>query len=722
MQPMTFSRLHTALAITVLAAMTLLPVTLVSTAAGFILLGYVPGRLLLRWLGLEDHWSSGGRTVLSTALSWAIVPFFLNIIWHQTNSGYVLLLAVWGGALVLAMTRQPPHPANGFATPTPFFEHRATRWAAAFTAAVIVFSTITPYWPTELFGYPIPSQIHDFVKHHALIDSLEKRPLPLGNLFYADGAELPAYYYHFFYLIPATVRAWTRFSISIELVFGLGSAMVALSTAGIIYAFAKRFSGSEMSGTLAAALVTLVGSLDFILFVPFMFDIGRPLICLDSWTVHPYIVHDVIFQMVWSPQNMTALLATLTGAYLLSSLGARPRPLLLLGPIIGATIVGSSVWVALGALPALALWALTRPKMLRGAVLVGVLMTIACLPTLHGYSESSKRHGKAMTFKWSPNSNSPGQFVFGKGITANLVDLPLTLTLEFGGKFLFLMFVPAFFWKKLWKDDGLRWLCIAGILAVVSFRIVRTELQHNDFGQKIIMLAQVITAILAGCALAPDKGRSWWGNPLGWQLRPQHRSRFAHAFFAGALLIGLPRGLWECPMLGMQRYIRDARGMGSFAIKDKDARNAVMASERACLKWMRYHLPPDAVVQAEGSFRRATLAQLIRRQIGVLVPQDDVMVFDPADKKTYRKCVYEVIYTLRRPHAAEETYETLRRHKITHVFIGSWELAKWPNLERFEDEHYFREVHRDGRCVVVELHQAPAPPSADEGDSQTPVP
>ena len=114
------------IAVCVATVLTLVPITLVTTAAGFLLLAYFPGRALLRALGIEDHWSRGGCIVLSVAVSLAFVPLFLNPLWHLTHNSYVMLGITSVATLMLTYFGRcgPSSPIE------PMFEHRRTRIAA----------------------------------------------------------------------------------------------------------------------------------------------------------------------------------------------------------------------------------------------------------------------------------------------------------------------------------------------------------------------------------------------------------------------------------------------------------------------------------------------------------------------------------------------------------------------------------------------------------------
>ncbi len=685
------------LIVTVLATTlgALAPVTSLATVGGFLLLAYFPGRFLLRPLGIDEHWSTGGRTILSVAVSLAVVPFFLNPLWHLTHSPHVMLAAACAAVVALSFLRSATVPADGL---PPLFEHKASRIGAWVVTIIVVGAVVLPYWPTELFGYPVPAQIHDFIKHHAILDSLERRALPLGNVFYAEGAESPVYYYHFFYLIPATVRLWTAHTLSIESAYGIASALVAIATTGMVYVVAKRFTGSEARATLAAALVTVIGALDIIPLIPHMLDIGQPVVVLDAWARHEYRIHSFLNQLIWAPQNVIGVLVVLVGAYMLSARG-KWWGWLLLGPILGAAAVGSSIWIAIGALPALAVMVLTRPKWLSGAVVVAVLMVLVSLPMLLGYLESGERPGHGLSAAWPVNRYAVLGRLVGPGVLANALDLPFTLAIEFGARVLFLPLVAVSVWRKMWRDDGLRWLMLSACFGLVGIVVFHSHMRFNAFGQRIVMLPMVFTSILAACAVDAAPGRRRWWNPLGWQPDRAIGSRLPVAVGMTLVLVaGLPTGFWEAPVSAVRRYVEERTAEQ----RRTDTENAVFDAERAAYAFMRHDLPSDVVVQPDPEGDRAILAQLIRRQLGVIGHQEDVMVFDPRDGEAYARCVDAVKGELHRGTDPERAHAVLRRYRVTHLFIGRAELRRWSHLERFDDTRFFEVVfRRDGIRVVA---------------------
>jgi len=692
---------------TLLAGVVAVRLEPLATIAALGLLGYLPGRLVARWTGLASRWDRPGRVLLAVALSLVVMPVVLNPLWHLTNARWPLLAVVWA-LLTLAHVadawrrpgRRPPCPASAR-----MFDHRATRITAAAIALLVMLATIGPYWPTELRGYPVPCLIHDFIKHHAVLFSLAQRPLPLGDPFFADAAAGPVYYYHFFYLIPATLRAWSG-HLSIELAFGLGSMLVALSTAGVIYLITKRFARGDGPAILAALLATAIGGLDVVALVIFR----QPAITLDAWADHVVRIHPLLTQMIWSPQNVQGLLAMLLGVLLLSERGWW-RGWLCWGPILGAGLVGSSIWVAAGTFPGLVLFvswetctrcpsARTATRRLAGAAAVALLMAALAAPSLLGYAEMSRRIGKGLTLAWPYQWHAwLGRFA-PPGVLANLLDLPWVLTLELGPTLLLPLCLPRAWWRRAWRDAGLRLLMMCALLAVAGFVTVRSHFTYNDFGQKSMMVALAAGAVLGAGVVAPRRSRANWWNPLGWRLWKQtrrHPRRMLAAFVAGVLLLGLPQGCVQAPLTAVRRYLPATGPLRRIVREDQ----RLAATEAGGYRYLRNNLPPDAVLQADPGSERLKLAQIARRQLGVTVLDRDTMVFYPADPTAHAVALREVTAALSRPGPPGRCRDLLRAHHITHVFIGVLERQRWRGREKFNDPGCFAKLYDDGACTVL---------------------
>ena len=692
---------------TLLAGMVALRIEPFATIAGAGLLYVLPGWLIARWMGLAQEWDCAGRALLALALSIVVVPVVLNPIWHLTNARVPLLVDVWA-LLTLAYIadfrgwgrgRRPPGE-----TVRRMFDDRATRRVAVVVGTLMVLATIGPYWPTELRGYPVPCLIHDFIKHHAVLFSLQQHPLPLGDPFFADGAAGPVYYYHFFYLIPATLRAWSG-QISIELAFGLGGAMVALATGGVLYLLVKRFTGGDGPAILAALLVSAIGGLDALALILFR----QPAITLDAWADHVVRIPSLFTQMVWSPQNVQGLLATLLGVLLLSVRGWW-RGWLVWGPILAAGLVGSSVWVAVATFPGLAAFVLcelaghrppTRLALARllAAGSVAVLMLALSFPSLAGYAEMSRRIGKGLTFEWPYQAHALLGRLAPPGVIANLLDLPWVLVLEFGPALLLPLFLPRALRRRAWADPGLRMLMLCSLLVVAGFVTVRSHFTYNDFGQKTMMVALAAGAVLGACVIAPRPGPVRWWNPLGWTLWGQSAARprrLLAAFVGVVLLLALPQGCLQAPLTAVRRYLPAEGPLRRIVRADQ----VLAEAERGGYRYLRDALPADAVLQADPAADRLKLAQIARRQIGVTVLDRDTMVFYPADVRAHAAALEEVEAALAQAGSARRCRDVLVRHHITHVFLGVIERERWKRPDKFRDAECFARLYEDDACAV----------------------
>ena len=696
-----------------LAASHLAPLAVPAT---LVLLCYFPGRLVVAGFELAPNWDTPGRALLAVAMSLAVTPVLLNPVWHVTNSALPLLAYLWilltvGVFLVHAVRHDVPEPRDAVETTAeqPLFSHARSAIVAAAIALLVAFAAIVTYWPSELRGYPVPALIHDFIKHQAVMFSLQERPLPLGNPFYADEAAGPVYYYHFFYLIPATLRVLSP-GVSIELAFGLQAGLVGICTAGMFYLIVKRFAGGDGPATLAALLSTAIGGLDIIPLIV----LRKPVITLDAWADTLVRIHNLLTQIVWTPQNVLGLLIVLVGVYTLSVKGWW-RGWFLLGPVLAAALVGSTIWVAAGVFPALALLVLLDvlrvrkdpAHALRRLLLSGVvalLMLAASLPSLLGYLEMSHRHGKSLSWQWPYQSNALLGKLAPPGVLANLLDLPWVLVLELGPLLLFPLLLPRRLWRRAWEDRGLRLLLISACVALAAFVTIRSHFTYNDFGQKVILATMAAGVVLGASILAPSYGRPSLLNPLGWKLHEDLPLRWRKAVavcVAFVLLLGLPVGVFQTPVAAVRRYLPSSGLLGVLAAPV--AQQA--AAEAKAGQFLRHGLAENAVIQAHWEPDRLLLAQIACKQVGIMALDRDTMVFFPKDEQAHQRTLEEVAEVLEQAVSAERCHQVLREHRITHVFFGTLERERWHGREKFFDQRYFDCIFEADDAAVYALRQ-----------------
>jgi hypothetical protein len=697
-----------------IAACWALAVTGIDSLAGpatLILLVVLPGRLILLGCGRRRARDPLGDALLSLAVSLAVIPILLNPIWRFTNNGAGLVAAV-AAALLAGHTLAACFIRTNRVVRArqPLFPYPAQRIVFTLIVALIAFATILSYWPAGASAGPLPAQIHDFVKHHAVLYSLERAPLPLGNPFFAQAADGPVYYYHFFYLIPATVRAaapgW-----SIQWAFGLQTCLVAIATTGMFALLAGRLGRSSGAALMAALLATAIGGLDIIPLVL----LRLPAITLDAWADTLVRVHNLLTQMIWTPQNVQGVMITLLGAYLLSLRGRPWVGWTVLGPLLIAALIGSSVWISAAVLPAAALLvALDLRSAIRqgvawrplaaGVAAIVILSGALAAPSLLGFAEMSARLGKSLTFAWPHQSHALlGQFL-PPGVLANLIDLPWILLIEFGPLLVLPLLLPRTMWRRAWDDRGGRLMILAACVALIGFVTARSHFRYNDFGQKIVMVAQAAGVLLGACLFAAAAGGphhhrgaiSWFvaarrGRGVGRAVQPW--------FVALLLLLGLPVAVFQTPIATMRRFFQAEGITARFAVP------AALRSreEAALLTFLRDELPDGAVIQPHWDSERLDMLQMVNRQIGVTLVERDTMVFQTRDSATRAAAVAALAGVLETGGSSQSVYETLSKSGVTHVVVGTVERRLWTNASALRDQRFFHAVFNSDGNAVYEL-------------------
>jgi len=695
--------------LSVLAATGFAPI---AAPAAWMLLAWCPGRIIMAATGIGRTWDVPGRNLLAIAMSIVFMPVVLYPIWHFGHSRAFFLCTIWTVLIVAAIAVRLLRPTDrlfvtGWVPTLRMCERRVTVVMLAIIGLFAIIATIGPYWPNELRGYPVPASIHDYIKHHAVMFSLQERPLPLGNPFYAAEADGPVYYYCFFYLIPATVRIVAG-GPGIHLAFGIQSLLVAISTIGMFYLIVKRFTGGEAPAILAALLSSMVGGLDAVAAMVR----ANLIITLDSWADTLNRIHNLFTQMMWTPQNVLGLLTVLVVVYVLSEKGFW-RGWFVLAPAAGVAAWGSSPWVAVVLFSGFGAWWLHQCVVYRtqrsvwprlaGIALAGAGAGLAAAPIVLGYTEMSARHGKGLTLIWPYSRNAwLGRFV-PPGPLANLLDAPWVLVVEFGAMLLFpLLLVPRSFWRRAWADHGLRLLLICAPLALAGFITIRSYFMYNDFGQKSIMVAMAAGVVLAACAVRADAGRGRIVNPFGWRLHAGAtpvRRLLAGLLFVTVLVLGLPVGLSEIPLTAARRYLPD-RGWMSKVVPDASRRGV---REGPAWAWMRRSLPADAVLQMDPCKERVFLAQAIERQLGVTVLEANTMVFHPVDAKAHARRLAELERALYEPASPQALKAALRDCRVTHVFVGTIERDRWKCLDLLQDRSSYEPIFEQPAGVVYAL-------------------
>jgi len=678
----------------VLAALgCLVPSAWVALPAGVVLTLILPGWFLIGALrGLDRH---AGRLWVAFAASFAGVPVVLSWVWRVSNDRWAILAALVALNAVLWLLGSGGRCANGGAPM--FISPRARRFfgvMVAFVAACVFGS----YWVPEAAGRVGVRAAHDYVKHHAVLYSLEHYRLPLRNVFYAAEPGTPYYYYQYYYHLAAALKKLSAGRVSNGLAFGVTSAMLAAVFVALVYLLAREVTGSENGALLAAACVSVVGGWDAVPVLIRVLSGHPPPIVLDSWAPCPWRIHNLMTQFMWCPQHVAAVVTLMLGALWLRR-APQARWWLVIGPVLLAGILGTSaylamaVYAAVGGYVLLRLWASRREPARLGRLAVG-LVAVAGLTVLlggwqaWGYHLMNQRYPGGLTVVWDRFDYAWLGRLLPAGPLANYLDAPWILLVDLGLPALAMVVVSRDVWRRLWADPGLRVVLLAGVIGTVTLFTVHSTTNPIDYGFRVTAKPlQVIAAICAGAVLVNEQVR----GPV---------RRWRRVLLVGGVLLGLPVGLYEAPLMAVRTLL----------ITPADR------PDSGALRYLRDGAPREAVVQAD-PMDRVSLPQLIERQMGVCDPNDPhVRVFFPQDFERMRRLA-ELVEQGLRADSADRSHAALRAVGATHVLLGRRERERFGAMSQFDDPAWFERVYADECARVYAMRQRPEEPADAAGQA-----
>ncbi|MBU0641562.1 MAG: hypothetical protein KKB50_22110 [Planctomycetes bacterium] len=665
----------------VLAALgCLAPTAWVAGPAAAALLLWAPGHLLLRRLYRGQ--SCRGSHWLAVAASITLMPVPLAWVWRWSNSFAAILACVLGVNLMLLVVC-----GHSAAVPRPraMFPTRRTRLLFAALLAWVTVCVFCAYWLPEAGGRVGTRAAHDYVKHHAVLLSLERYPLPLHNVFYAAEADTAYYYYEYHYLVPAALRKLTHDRLSVGEALGFTSALLAAAFLALTYLLARDVLHSSAAALFAAACVSIIGGWDVIPVALQIMGGGSPRIVLDSWSPVPWRIHNVATQFTWCPQHIAATLALLLACHALRR-APSARWWIWLGPMIGAAIFGTSVYLAMTIFLATAAYVGLRLLELRheartlGRTSLAVLAITALGVVLMGvqawqYHLMGQRFPGGLTAQWDRFAYAFFGRLVPPGPLANYLDGWWIALVDFGLPGLALLPMAFTLRARLWRNAGMRLLVLVSAVGLVAVFTLRSNINPGfDYSFRVATIpANVLAAICAGALLRGRRSvarRRFWRRPV----------------IVVGVLLGLPVGFYELPLTAVR----------SLVLKERHA------ADGGAISYLRTQTPPDAVVQGD-PLERVSLPQLIQRQMGVLDPDNPhVRVFMPRDfaaMQANAAAVQQAFATESGPRA----WTTLRRLGVTHVLVGSAERRNWGELPQFADASHFEIVYKDKHAAVYRL-------------------
>jgi hypothetical protein len=559
------------------------------------------------------------------------------------------------------------HAALALAGAVPAF--RLIRAAPAWTlAAVFAFwlivgaASIDVDWDGQLFQTLISV---DTVKHAAVINAIADHGLPLRDTFFARPG--PSSYYYYFYLAPAIIHGILGQIANARAAFMAASFTTGLAFVAMLWLLARRagFVPAARERTFLRLLLLLcaVTGLDLLVGLFLGWSTGIVIPQLDRWEEE---IRWVLTSLLWVPHHLTAVIALFAGAVLIDDAKARrSNAPLLLAALAFATMFGASVWIAVVAVPALLLWwisGLRRPgapplwMFAAAAAVAGLLVVPQFLDLVAGRSVA----GSPLAF--SIRAFGPPSPVSSLGDAAlRLALLPVGLLIEFGafavGTILFTTSGQA---RKSWDNNIGRLLILSFWVGLLASVFVRSTVINNDFGWRVIWLAQV-SAIL------------WTVTVMTQRQIPRRLNRI----FLAMVVVGLLGTAWDLAGL---RFYHGARVNGRpFTFTNQYPK--LDFELRAAYAWADGHLPRNAIVQHNPlRFRRALDFGLYGRG-RVAVADPDARLFGAPQSAVVERILL-LAPLFERPMPRPEAVRRLQRAGVDYVMVTSidpvWRAAGHP--------------------------------------------
>ncbi|MCH8252799.1 MAG: hypothetical protein IID36_10145 [Planctomycetes bacterium] len=663
-----------------------IPTPWVSFPAAAILVLWLPGRQIVRLVSCSTGEASDPWMAISASM--VLMPIPLAGVWWQSNSRPVVLAAVAATnlALILAARVARSEPVS-LEDPISSRRTRTILYLMiAWTGACVFVTT----WLPDIGARPAAAPVRDYIKHHAVMWSLGRYPLPLRSVFYSGEPDTPYYYYEYFYLVPAALRRLCADRVSIAFAFGATSAALAACLIATVFRLARSVLRSASGGLVAAALASVACGWDSIA-AAYRVIMHGPLVILDSWAPVQWRIHNIFNALLWGPQHVIALLALI-----LCCIWLRTAPVarhwILTAPLLAMAVFGSSVYQAIHFFAAAGLYVVFmfrdayagKISRNRDAGLTRRLMLAVGLITLVGfvlmagrawhYHQMSERYDGGLTTQWDRNPNAFFGRMLPPGPLANLLDLPWMLLIDVGLAGVACLLVSRAMWRRIWDDAAMRLLTIISVLGTLAALTIRSNVNRIDYGFRLsVMPAMVLGAICAGEVFAGSDVRPW----------VRRHGRWIVILGIG---IGLPVGLYEGPATALRTLLE----------------TKLELDDPGAIRFIRHGTDADAVVQGDPTSRLSSVSGMDRR-VGVVSPESaHVVVFRPLDVQRQMQALADV-ETAFRTESSATAYDRLRGLGVSHVLAGTPERKRYGELRQFEDASLFEIVYKDGTATVYRL-------------------
>ncbi len=668
----------------VLGAICLIGWAPTSTVAAAVLVLWLPGASIVRAIKPLDRIPGRHAVIVAASISLVVIP--LNGFWRFSNASLHVTVFVCALNALLALIaylvrRQDSVGTTGEEVSCGSID-KTSRWVLAAICAWAGLCVLGAFWIPTAFDRVAANGAHDYVKHHAIVLSLNEHTLPLRNVFNNLNPDTPYYYYEYHYMLAAAIRSMAGLQISIAFALGLVSAVLAVVVIRLTFWISLNLTKVTRGALLSAACVSVLGGWDIIPVLINVIGGGSMPVILDSWCPVPWRIHNLATQYYWCPQHVAAVCTLMLTAHWLTH-APMGRWWLILGPCLGASVFGGSVYIAIPVFISMAVFCLHtwwccdvgRGRFAGGVVFIAVAGAAMMLPKAFGYHEMDSRFEGGLTFAWERFPLAVLGLVLPPGPLANYLDAWWLAIVDFGIPAVALLLIARVEWQRAWSLPGMRLLIIAGGMGFLAMFTVRSSVNPIDYGFRVsIMPTMIVAAILAGGLLRAD-----W-------IRPSiANARWPLLIFGGCL--ALPVGFFEAPLSAARSLIQTPA--------DRD--------DAGAYRFLRNQSPRDAIVQAAPSSDRVTLAQITGRQIGASDAENwHVRVFWPPETEELYRAVALAELAFQSADA-RIAYDSLAKLHVTHVLVGTFEKSMYGPMPQFGDETFFERVYSDKHAAVYRL-------------------
>lgn len=449
------------------------------------------------------------------------------------------------------------------------------RWwlAIAFCWAAVAWANVDFDWNGQLYQSAF---VIDTVKHAAVVGSLATHGIPLRDPFFARPGG--AGYYYYFYLGPALIHWLGRPLIDSRAAFAAGTLAILLAFPAMLLLVADAAAligdGARRRFFRILPLLCCVSGFDLLPGAWMWATSGHALAQLDWWSEE---VRWALTSILLVPHHITAVIALFAGCLLL----ARGSPFPLAAAIAGlafATAFGCSTWIAIAAVPILALWwlcerARTGTANLWALPLSGIVALVVSLPQIFDIGVGRAPSGPPLVFAMRPLGpvrvlpHTLGEWIGRLAVT------PGGYLIEFG---IFALGTIVFLKRGRLADSRAtpigRLLLVSAPVALLLVTFVRSSVLLNDFGWRGVWLAQV-PAMLWTASVLSEPRRELTSSPV----------------WAAAFALGLAATLWDMAGMRLIRPYYPLDFVNQYPEVDYDLRGAY--------RWIDGTLPGGVIVQ-----------------------------------------------------------------------------------------------------------------------------